>query len=101
MRRSRVTQLPVTLPELIQVGGPEALARRAAQEAAQRERRFWFEVLDSLEPNAADSMSSVIVMGWLRILRRQLHIPAPRDKDLIRAQTRERVRRYRERNGVQ
>jgi hypothetical protein len=92
----RVT-LPLTLSDLIKAGGPETLARRAAEKAGQEERRFWFNVLKNLEPIKDGSTGSAIVMTWLRTLRRQLRIPAPRDKDLIRAQTRERVRRYRAR----
>jgi hypothetical protein len=97
MRRARVTRLPKTLSELIRAGGPERVARQAAQEAAQKERRFWFEELGKLEPVEDGPMSSAILMSWLQTLRRQLHIPAPRDRERIRAQTRERVRHYRKR----
>jgi hypothetical protein len=98
MSRKRYT-MPLTLPDLIRAGGPETLARRAAHEAAQTERRFWLRVLSKLDLAEDGGMVAATVMVWLRTLRKQLRIPAPRDKDLIRAQTRERVRRYRERKN--
>jgi hypothetical protein len=74
-----------TLGELADAGGPETLA----QEAAQSERRRWLNTLESL-PQRPD-----IVHGWINGLRRKLGLRQP--KDVIRAQVRERVRRYRER----
>jgi hypothetical protein len=78
-----------TLGDLADAGGPEALAKRAAEQAAQSERRRWLDTLEAL-PQRPD-----IVCGWINNLRRRLRLRQP--KDVIRMQTRERVRRYRER----
>jgi hypothetical protein len=78
-----------TLGELADAGGPETLAKRAAQEAAQSERRRWLDVLEAI-PERPD-----IVWWWIRDLRRKLGVR--RSKDVIRMQTRERVRQYRAR----
>jgi hypothetical protein len=80
-----------TLGELADAGGPETLARKAAREAAQSERRLWLDVLEAI-PGA---QRPDIAHWWARDLRRKLGLRQP--KDVVRAQTRERVRRYRER----
>jgi hypothetical protein len=80
-----------TLGELADAGGPETLARKAAQEAAQSERRLWLDTLEDIP----EAKRPDIVNGWIGDLRRKLALR--RSKDVIRAQTRERVRRFRER----
>jgi hypothetical protein len=49
------TKLPMNLGELVEAGGPEALARRvaeqAADEAARHVRRFWPGILEGVELN--------------------------------------------------
>jgi hypothetical protein len=59
--------------------------------AAQNERRRW---LDTLEDIPAAQRPD-IVHEWIADLRRKLALR--RSKDIIRAQTRDRVRRHRER----
>jgi hypothetical protein len=81
-----------TLGELADAGGPETLARKAAQEAAQSERRLWLDVLEAIP----EAKRPDIVCWWISDLRHKLGLRQP--KDVVRAQTRERVRRYRERH---
>jgi hypothetical protein len=95
-RRVTPPRLPKTFGALVRAGGPERLAREAAERAAQLERRFWLDVLESLK-YVNDSIEAAILAGYLRDLRRKLGGKAPRDREVVRAQTRERVRRYRER----
>jgi hypothetical protein len=76
-----------TLGELADAGGPETLA----QEAAQNERRRWLDVLEDI----SEARRPDIVHGWINGLRRKLGLRQP--TDIIRLQTRERVRRYRAR----
>jgi hypothetical protein len=76
-----------TLGELADAGGPEALA----QEAAQSERRRWLDTLEDIP----EAKRPDIVYRWISDLRRKLGLRQP--KNVIRMQTRERVRRYRER----
>jgi hypothetical protein len=76
-----------TLGELHDAGGPETLA----QEAAQSERRRWLDVLEDVP----EAKRPDIVYRWIGDLRRKLGLR--RSKNIIRAQTRDRVRRYRER----
>jgi hypothetical protein len=78
-----------TLGDLADAGGPETLAKRAAEQAAQAERHRWLDVLEGI-PERPE-----IVSGWINGLRRKLGLRQSRDT--IRMQTRERVRRYRER----
>jgi hypothetical protein len=80
-----------TLGELHDAGGPEILAQEAAREAAQNERRLWLDVLEAIP----EAQRPDIVYRWIRELRRKLGLR--RQKDVIRAQTRDRVRRHRER----
>jgi hypothetical protein len=86
----------MTVKELIAAGGPEAFAE-AAEEAATSERQFWLRALERWqrdnEPDYGHIGVSVIM--YIRELRRKLGIKPP--KELIREQTRERVRRFRER----
>ena len=91
----------MTVGELMAAGGPEALARRAAAEAAEKaaalERQFWLRVLERWRRNNEpdDLCIGVQVSMYIRKLRRKLGLKPP--KELIREQTRERVRRFRER----
>ena len=91
---------PTTFDELVRAGGPEALAQLAAhlaaQEAAQEERRFWLDLLKRMQPDETWPMTSAaIYQGYVQQLRRRLGIPVPKDE--VRAQTRSRARRFRER----
>ena len=83
----------MTLHELIVAGGPEAMARQAAERAAQQERRLWLDVLEDIQQCELDLTDTVYVALQISNLRRRLGIGQP--KDVIRAQTRERVRQYR------
>jgi hypothetical protein len=105
VRNARVAtrSLPLSLYELGRSGGPNAMIRQAELEAGDQEARFWLEVLESQLPqipieDGDDIMLSAIVHGWIKSLRQRLGLrPSP---DVIRAQTRERVRRYRERQAA-
>jgi uncharacterized protein (DUF2267 family) len=94
--------LPMTIADLIKAGGPETFARQAAHKAAQGERRFWLRVLEQVdleEVNRRDSYEAAVVTAWIKSLRRQINVkPSP---EVIRAQTRERVRRFRSRQAAQ
>jgi hypothetical protein len=98
--RSRKWQFPITLDGLIEAGGPETLVRHAAEEAAESaariEREFWLGVLEGVVVDGDDDViTRSIHESYIRDLRRKLGIRPP--KEVIREQTRERVRRYRER----
>ena len=97
--------LPKSLDELARIpGGPFALIEQAEQQAGDAEARFWLDVLEHHVAKALaegvtgdDLMLSAIVHGWLKSLRLRLGVrPSP---DVIRAQTRERVRRLRARRA--
>jgi hypothetical protein len=94
--------LPMTISDLIKAGGPETFARQAAHKAAQSERRFWLGVLEQVdleELEQQDLYAAVTVSAWIRSLRRQVNVkPSP---EVIRAQTRERVRRFRSRRAAE
>jgi hypothetical protein len=80
-----------TLGELADAGGPETLARKAAQETTLRERRLWLDTLEDIP----EAQRPDIAHWWIRDLRRKLGLRQP--KDVIRAQTRARVAAYRAR----
>ena len=90
----------MSLYELARSGGPNAMIRQAELEAGDQEARFWLEVLESQVPqipieDGDDILLSAIAQGWIKSLRQRLGLrPSP---ETIRAQTRERVRRFRAR----
>jgi hypothetical protein len=86
-------RVPKTVAELVEAGGPEGLARAAAREAAAKTRRFWLDVLEGIPEAERDFIVQMYIGG----LRRRLGLHQP--KDVIRAQTRERVRRFRARQN--
>jgi hypothetical protein len=97
MRRRRQS-LPTSFRALVEAGGPPGMVRRAMAVAAAQERRFWLGVLMSVQRRGGhdlDASEAALLAVYIRELRRQLHI-RPAQKT-VRAQTRERVRRYRER----
>jgi hypothetical protein len=78
----------------MEVGGPEEMARTAAAAVMRSERELWLGWLESMEP-FADLQSESARQMYIHNLRRKLRLGvAP---DIKRAQTRERVRRFRER----
>jgi hypothetical protein len=85
---------------LIAAGGPMAKVREAADETARREAAFWaLAIADMLAREKASSDADPVAVAtmdnWLKELRRLADIkPAP---EKVRAQTRERGRRSRER----
>ena len=78
----------------MEVGGPEEMARTAAAAVMRSERELWLGWLESIEP-FADIQSESARQMYIRGLRRKLKLDAP--PEIKRAQTRERVRRFRER----
>lgn len=89
--------LPMTLEELLPVGGPLALIAQAERRVGDQEASFWLGVLEAPEIDVSDALAAVVVPSWIRSLRRRLGVtPSPA---AIRAQTRERVRRFRARKA--
>jgi len=96
-RRSKSKRLPLTIHDLVMAGGPERLAREAAEEAARTERKFWLDVLVGMKlDDDADPWDHAMRVNYIRALRRKLRIKP--STNVIREQTRERVRRHRERH---
>jgi hypothetical protein len=95
-KRRRSKRPPMTVHELVMAGGPERLAREAADVAAREQRQFWLSVLEEhAKRDDLDDDDRMMCELYIRELRRKLGIAPP--KDVIREQTRERVRRLRER----
>jgi hypothetical protein len=90
----------MTMTELVLVGGPDALARHAAADAAEAaariEREFWLGILEQQFDRIEDFHDRLMCDTYIRELRRKLDIKPP--QELIREQTCERVRRFRERS---
>jgi hypothetical protein len=107
-RTARVTDddipLPLTLSELIKAGGPMTFVRlageRARRDAVLEEARSWLDMLaqqrTEIDKNSSedDFFMAMMIEGYVKTLRRVLHEPPPLDER--RAQTRERVRRFRQ-----
>jgi hypothetical protein len=95
--------MPGTLHELIAAGGPEALSCRAAATAAatvaSREREFWLGFLEGVDQDGLALQDRALCSLYIRDLRRKLGIG--QSKEMIREQTRLRVRRLRERRRAQ
>jgi len=90
----------LTLDNLIDAGGPMAFVRKAAEEAARQEAEQWAEIVASAlakyEASGNPELTVVLMMqSWLKQMRRIAGMKPSVDE--VRAQTRERVRRYRER----
>ena len=89
----------------IESGGMSAIEREAAQEAVKREREHWLPILeawlaDALRDGATELLLCVVLDDEIRRLRRTLGLPPQSSPEAIerrRQQTRERVRRYRQR----
>ncbi len=90
----------MTLAELLGMGGPDALIDEAERRAGDETARFWLAVIEKhasqiVIEDMDDAVLSGIAQSWIRSLRLRLGIkPSP---EAIRAQTRERVRRWRAR----
>ena len=80
---------------LMQAGG----IKRFEQDAVRKVRERWLEVCQrwQQELDASDLPGRRYAEETAQRLRRQLGIKTPPDRELVRAQTRERVRRFRER----
>jgi hypothetical protein len=90
-------RIPITIEELFAAGGPQALIREAEKRAGDGEARFWLSVLETVGPRlegAENLLLPVMVQAEIRSLRKRLGLKPPIEE--IRAQTRERVRRFRE-----
>jgi hypothetical protein len=91
-------RIPMALDELFRAGGPQALIREAERRARDDEARFWLSVLETAGPRFEGDenlLLPVMVQAEIRSPRKRLGLKPPIEK--IRAQTRERVRRHRER----
>jgi hypothetical protein len=72
---------------------------RFERDAVRKVRQHWLVVCERWqeELDASDLPGRTYASQWAKTLRRRLGIKAPRDRELMRAQTRERVRRFRAR----
>jgi hypothetical protein len=90
---------PLTWADLIRNGGPLAYMRdagwRAFRDAAHEEARYWLDLLEANRDEIGDSTVRREIDGYIKTLRRIVGERPPIEE--VRAQTRERVRRYRER----
>ena len=99
--RDKSLALPTTLEDLIRQGGPLTCIQEVERQAGDAEARFWLGVLEVLAPPSGEDMRTLMmfetVQMWVKTMRRRLGIkPTP---EAVRAQTRERVRRYRARKA--
>jgi hypothetical protein len=102
-RQRRNADLPdcaaCTWAELIRCGGPLAYLRvaaeKAAKQAAREEAHHWLDFLEENPPD--DEEIAAQVARYIKALKRIAGIQPTADE--IRAQTRERVRRFRERKA--
>ena len=88
---------PVTWPEFFHAG--EAAIEEAINRVAYDARRSWLETLEKALPalpedDSDDYFLRLSVIARIKRLRRKLGIEQPAKE--VRAQTRERVRQYRE-----
>jgi hypothetical protein len=88
-------QLPQKIHELVAAGGPKAVARNAAADAARQEMEFWLKLLERIKQEDLDTRGRMMCSRYIRNPRRKLGIRP--SKEEIREQTRSRVRRFRER----
>ena len=92
-----VPMVPMSLRDLIEAGGVEAQVRAAGDRAMRREREFWLETLQRHKmPEDGDLYEQLALQSYIASLRRKLGIKP--DVATVRAQTRERVRRHRQRS---
>jgi hypothetical protein len=90
----------VDLHDLIKAGGPETLAQKAAEEAARKERQRWLKTLSEwLKVYKDNDYTLRRLRQYIDSLRRKLGIR--QSAKVKRTQTRERVRRFRERQREQ
>jgi hypothetical protein len=89
---------PMSLDELVRGGGVSGLEREAANRAIAQERRFWLPVLEACLDRCdgkTDLHAIMYLTGEVSRLRRLLGVST--SLEWRRAKTRERVRRWRER----
>jgi hypothetical protein len=104
-------KLPRSLDELYQAGGPQRYIDAAEKQAGDEEARWWLPLLEGLGPLSApewrtltdpdgfadSAAAKLVVKFWIEKLRRRLRRKTP--PDIVRAQTRERVRGHRARKA--
>lgn len=93
-----------TLASYCKLGGIRGLERRAAAKAIREEREFRLQMLEEWYEwyrKSGDALTCVRLNYDIAYLRRCLKIPNTQPIEERRAQTRERVRRYRERQKAQ
>jgi hypothetical protein len=96
-RRDDMPSPPMTFDDLVRAGGPRAYIEAAARNGAEREARFWLDVVRDmrtrLDPD--DNAGALMADGYIKEIRRIL-----RERQSLaeaRAKNRERVRRHRAR----
>ena len=102
--------LPLTLADLAEMGGPSALIKEAERPHLEEARRAgdeaaagWLATLEEIAvglsvEDEGEFRLLLVVQGWVKALRRRLGVKPP--PDVVRAQTRERVRQHRARKAV-
>jgi hypothetical protein len=96
----------MTLNEFFHAGGMSAIEREAAQRAIKDERRLWLPMLEAWRVRlpADDLMMIVWLEAQIRRARKGglglKRFPSPQVAERRRIQTRERVRRFRERQRL-
>jgi hypothetical protein len=93
--RPSAIDLPPTLLKLAEDGGPEIQVQRVAEQVMRAEREWWLTLLENLPDRPPECRLRTAIARWVRDLRLRLGIR--QSPDARRAQTRARVRRFRER----
>jgi hypothetical protein len=91
--------LPMSVGALIEYGGVDRLEREAAARVVRETRQFWLPILEAWLDHAAASADAdwsvlAYLAGEITRLRRATGIPASPERR--RAQVRDRVRRWRQ-----
>jgi hypothetical protein len=94
----------ITFDRFFNAGGMGSVEREAAERAITKERLSWLPILEAwaaaLDADKDDLFAIIYLDSEIRRLRRTLGLPpsvSPNAVERRRQQTRERVRRYRER----
>ena len=89
----------MSIRDLLDQGGVNAKIRQAEKQAGDEEARFWLSMLEEwlaqmpAWENADGAILTAIAHRWVKSLRKRLLVKPT--AEAVRAQTRERVRRFR------